>query len=805
MNNWKSYLPHIISLVVILTINVMYFFPQFEGKVVQQGDIISVKAMGRESVVYNEKSDNPTLWTNSMFGGMPTFQISAPNRGNKLSIIDKTISLGFKAPTATFLLGMFAFYISMILLGLNPWLSLLGALLFGLSTNNMILYEAGHTSKIRAIMTSAPIIVGLILTFRKKYLLGGLIFGIALGLNLYANHVQMSYYLAITLLILVLIYFVSAIKNGAILDFFKSSAILLIGTLLALGSSASRIWTTYEYSQDTMRGKPILEVTSDTITSSSQVDGLEYNYAMQWSNGNLDLLSSFIPKVAGGSSGEWLDKDSPLAKKVGSRKPLQAPTYYGSLPFTSGPSYFGAVAFFLFLFGAFVVKGRFKWWLVAGTVLTLLLSMGKNFELLNRFMFDYFPMYNKFRTPNSVLSITVVFIPILAILGLSEIIKSDKKESYIKSLYISAGILGGISLFLILLGSSFIDFESAGDARYKEIADVLLEQRQSMLSSSSLRTLFLVLLSAGAIWLYLKDKIGNTILISIIGVLGVLDLLIIDKGYLGSDSFVSERNYKNNFEPRPVDQQILADPDPHYRVYDATLNDPYQNASPSYHHKMIGGYHAAKLQRIQDVIDKHLSKGNMEVFNMLNTKYFIVPGEGDNLRANLNPAARGNAWFVNKVVVVDNANAEIDSLTNFDSTQKAFVHKEFQSYVQNISLTDSVSNIKLTSYHPDKLTYDANVGNGEQLAVFSETWYGPDKGWQAYIDEKPVDHIRVNYLLRALKIPQGKHNITFEFKPKSYYTGEMISLVSSLILLLSMIGYIVYSFMNKNKLSKDNA
>lgn len=782
-DNLKKFIPHLISLAIILAVSMFYFLPQMSGKVMKQGDLVQVGGMAKEIVDYNKKGEGPALWTNSMFGGMPSYQINTPS-GKVMGYVYKTLTLGFNRPIGVFILGMIMFYITMLILGINHWLALIGSLFFGFTTNSLILFEAGHSSKLNVIMFSPGIIGGLILTYRKNYLFGAALFTISLALNVHSNHIQMSYYLALCLVILVITYFISAVMKKDVLSFFKSSGILLICSILALAASAGRLWTTYEYAEDTMRGKPILEAKAGQEKSSSTVEGLDYDYATQWSNGIGDLFASFIPRVVGGGSTEKVGKNSPFAKAVGSRKTVLAPTYFGSLPFTSGPIYFGAIVFFLFVFGAFAASGRMKWFIVISVVATLLLSMGKNFDPIHRLIYDLVPLYNKFRTPNSILSITSVLIPMLAILVLSQLTKSENKEKYLMPLYISTGLLGGICLILWLMGGNFFDFALESDKQYGEIASILEEQRSSMMATSCMTSLFLILLTAGVLFFYIKSKISNKILLLVIGLFGIGDLINVGLRYVSHDDFIGKKNSEKEYEPRMVDNQILQDKDPYYRVYDASVNT-FNNAMTSYHHKTIGGYHAAKLQRYQDIIDNHISKNNMKVLDMLNTKYFIVPtGQDKPPMVQQNPGALGNAWFIKNAIIVENANAEIDSLNSFDPKIDAVVHKEFSDYVKGIAAADSSSNIKLTSYSPVKLEYDANVSNGNQLAVFSDIWYGPNKGWTASIDGVQTEFIRANYLLRALKIPAGKHKITFEFKPKSYFNGEKISMIASLIVIL---------------------
>ncbi len=793
--DFKSTYTYLIPVILIVLVNILYFLPQFEGKVVRQGDIIQHVGMSKEATDYREKTGEEALWTNAMFGGMPTYQISAKPKNNLLTYVEKTMSLYIGRPAGYFIAGMIGFYALMLLLGVSPWLSLLGAFLFGFTTNSLTLFEAGHNSKLMAIMTSAPVIAGVLLLFKEKYLLGAAVFGVALGVNIGANHPQMTYYLAICMILLVIIQLVKSVKSGQLASFGKAVGIMSVVAILSVGSSASKLWTTYEYTKETMRGGQILKADPNASVNANATGGLEWDYAMQWSNGLGDVLAIFIPKVVGGGSGEWLDGKSSLGKAVGQRQPFQFGTYFGSLPFTSGPAYFGVVAFFLFVLGLFVVKGEIKWWILGAVLFTILLSMGKHFEILNRLMFDYFPMFNKFRAPSSILSVTAIFIPILGVLALSDILKADNKEQYIKPLLISSSILGGISLFLWIAGGSFFDFNAPGDEQYAQIKDAVIDQRAGMVASSALRSLMFVLIVAGALLAFLKDKINQTVLVALISVLGLFDLVQIGKGYLDKKDFVSKSTYKSEFEPRQVDTQILQDKDPNLRVLDATINT-FNSASTSFYHKTIGGYSAVKMQRYQDLIERHISQNNIEVFNMLNTKYFIIKGQDGNPTSQRNPAALGNAWFVNNIKMVPNANAEIDSLNGFDPAGDAIIHEEFKDYVSGLKPSKNGS-ITLTTYSPNKIEYESNT-EGEQLAVFSEIWYGPNKGWQAYIDGKAVDHIRANYVLRALKVPSGKHTIVFEFKPKAYYLGETISLICSGIL-LALLGLVIFKAFRKDE------
>lgn len=796
----KKSLPHIIAVLAILIVNVIYFLPQFQGKKLEMGDITAHRGMSEESTSYRAETGEEALWTNSMFGGMPTYNISTRHQNNVTQYISRVMSFFIGGTAGVFILGMLSFYICLIVLGVNSWVSLIMAITFGFSTSNLMLVGAGHMTKVRSIMASAPIIAGVLLTMKGRYWLGGSIFTLFLGMSVMANHPQMVYYLGLALSLYMIFAAVEAVQKGTLPQFAKGVGILIICSIIALGASATKLMPTYEYGKQTMRGNPILTADSSAPKTSSSVSGLDYDYAMGWSGGSLDVLSIFIPYAAGGGTVEELSKDSKFAKITGQRKNVSAPTYFGSLPSTAGPYYFGAIVFFLFLFGALIVPGKFKWWLVTGTIFTLLISMGKNFEYLNQPLFDYFPLFNKFRTPNSVLSITGILLVILAGLGFNEVLKRKDKESLIKPLFIAIGGVAGFSVLFGLIGPSMISFESAYDARMggeQRIIDALYDDRAGLLSSSAFRTAGFVLAAGLLVFAYLKEKIGQYIMIGLVGLLAVADQTLISKNYFGGN-YVSERKYDNKFVERPADKQILADKDIHYRVQDFTV-DTYNTASTSYFHKTIGGYHAAKLQRIEDVKVRHLANrsqqnpyGNQAVLNMMNAKYFIVPTGENTSAAQQNSAALGNAWFVNNIKMVPNANAEIDALNGFDPASTAVVHQEFSDYVSGLS-PNKQGSIELTKYTPNTLEYSSNTPS-DQLAVFSEVWYGPDLGWEAFIDDQPVDHIRVNYLLRGLKVPAGQHTIRFNFNPSTYHTGKLISLISSILLLLlvGIAGYKIY-------------
>ncbi len=798
----KKGTPHFIACLIFLLVSGIYFTAQIEGKVEKSHDIVSARANLQEIKKYEKETGVKPLWTNTLFGGMPTYQIDSAQPSNLTKYVEKASRLFISRPIGMFFAAMFIFYIMLVLLGVNSWLSLIGALAFGLTTNNFILYGAGHVTKVNAIIHLGLITAGVLLAFRKKYLLGGLVFAVGLALDLYANHIQMTYYFFLTLLIYGIIELVKHIMEKDMASFGKAVMYLAIGGLLAIGSSSGKLWTTYEYSKDTMRGDPILAVDASAPKTSSNSSGLEYGYATNWSNGWMDLVAGFIPGIVGGGG----------------------LTYWGkNIDGTAGPAYYGAVIYFLFIFGLLMVRGPVKWWLLGGVLLISLISLGKNF-FLHRFLYDFFPLFNKFRTPNSALSVVAFLVPILGVLALDDVLKGKvSKEKILQALYISGGVMAGLCLFYALAGSSFFDFSYPKDDLYAQSYNINMtavkKQRAAMMSEDSWRSLGLILAAAALLWLFLKSKINKTILLAGLGILVVGDLWTVDKGYLNNDNFVNASEYKKDISPRPVDTKILADKDPNYRIFDisgglsSAVNSSKTTSTASYYHKNVGGYHPAKLQRYQDMLDRHiLPEGQrlintlqqaksmddidkvlpgLHVLNMLNTKYIIANNESPIP----NRSAYGNAWFVESYKLVNTPNEEIDGISGIDPTQVAILNKEFSDYIASLNIQKNGS-IKLTDYKPDHLIYASN-STSDQLAVFSEVWYGPNKGWQAYIDGNPVDHIRVNYILRGLIIPAGQHTIEFKFNPRSYAIGSMISLICSLLIILGLLGYIGYSYRKK--------
>ncbi|MFC2097908.1 YfhO family protein, partial [Bacteroidota bacterium] len=763
-------------------------------------------------------------WTNSAFGGMPSYQIKTGKSNNIFYYLFRVFKLflpGYSAaPLFLYLLG---FYILLITLKLNRWLALAGAIAFAFSSYHIIILPAGHVNKTYAIAYMAPIIAGIILTFRKRYVLGGILTTIALGLEITSNHFQITYYLGMMILIYLIFQFFYEYKKKELNHFFKSCAILFIALILAVLPNLTGLWTTYEYSKETTRGK------SELITDEeNQTSGLDKDYATGWSYGVAETMNLFIPNFRGGSSGGELSKKSNFyddLRKNNVQNPdqyiKQVPLYWGAQPGTSGPNYIGAVSIFVFILGLFLFKGRFKWWLLSSTILAILLAWGKNFMPFSSFFFDYFPGYNKWRVVSTTLIIANFAIPLLALLTLKKIFEEKfDKELILKTLKNTFYVVGGIALLFALfpgMGGDFIGRESNG---FENFSDSLQLDRRHLLSVDAFRSFVFVSLTAGLLFAFLKGYIKKQYIYFGFIFLFLADMWMVDRRFLNEEKFVNRRSV-NKISASPANLEILKDKDPNYRVM--SINNPFNNGTTSYFHKAIGGYHGAKLGRYQELIDDYLYNSYVNIFNlfapgnasyirldsllsnqkalnMLNTRYLII-------RPNMpvrNQHALGNVWFVNNYQIVDNANDELAGISNIDPGKTAVIDKRFSAQLENIpvSTEDSLSNgqISLTLYRPNHLTYKSS-SKTDRLAVFSEIYYS--KGWNAYIDNNKVDHLRANYVLRALSIPAGDHTIEFKFEPRSYAIGQAVSLIFSILVFLLIIGTIVYSFIGKKNIKTE--
>lgn len=782
----------ILAIAIFLALNFIYFSPVLEGKTIQQDDVESIKDGFSEIREYKKETGRYALWSNAMFSGMPTYLMWLGYPANVAGHILDGYNKILPNPIGTVFLYLIGFFILLRSLGMNVWLSILGSIAFAFSSYNFIIISAGHTNKAIVIGLFAPTVAGVLMAYRGKYLSGGVITALALALQIRANHYQMSYYLAIAILIYVIVELVYSFKEKTISNYIKASVAMLAAVILAIGINLTPLMLIEEYSHYTIRGKSEL-----TLSKDINKDGLSKDYAFEYSYGINESLSFLIPNVLGGSSAGALTKDSETFKYLqkggvpnATQIIKQLPLYWGEQAFTAGPVYFGAIVMFLFVFGLFLVKGKYKWWIFISFLLTLMLSWGKHFETLSYIFFDYVPMYNKFRAVSSILTVTSLLIPLLAAMAIKEMLDSKvTKEEVFKSLRNSFIITAGLTFVLAVVPSlvgSFVneakDQQVFGQA-YKQIIDSIAQDRSNMLRSDAFRSFFFIFLAAALIFAYIKNKVKANVLVIAIAALILVDMWSVDKRYLNNDKFVKKsKKVEVEAVPDATDQQILQDKDLYYRVYNLTVN-PFTDASTSKFHKSIGGYHAAKMKRYQELIEYHISKGNMSVLNMLNTKYLIGQDQqtGQKL-VQLNDQACGNAWYVSEIKYVANADSEITALTNFNAKTTAIVDERFKENLTGLNVVaDSSANIRLTRYSPDTLAYESNA-SAEGFVVFSDIYY--EKGWNAYVDGEKVPHVRVNYVLRGMKVPAGKHAIEFRFEPEKYYLGEKVSLASSVILVL---------------------
>jgi hypothetical protein len=797
--SFKQVLPYLAAVAIFVVISLTYFSPLLEGKKLKQSDITQFLGMSKEISDFRDATGEEALWTNSMFGGMPAYQISVQYKGNVLRYLDQLMQLYLPQPAGMVFLYMIGFYILLLVLKVDKWLAIAGAIAFAFSSYLFIIFEAGHNSKAHAIGYMAPVLAGIIMTYRGRYLAGGILAAVALSLELLTNHLQITYYLMLVSGVFVITELISSIREKRLPGFAKATGVLIIASIFAVASNITNIWATYEYGKETIRGKT--ELTSE---KSNRTSGLDKDYATGWSYGKMETMTLLIPNFYGGSSQGELSETSNTykalkANNIGdnqAQKVIKAlPLYWGTQPGVSGPVYIGAIIMFLFIFALFVVDNKYKWWLLAATILSILLAWGKNFMPFTNFFLHYVPGYNKFRAVSMTLVMAELCIPLLAILGLQKAFSGEMdKKKLIKYLFYSLGIAGGISLIFALAGSSMFDFISPSDEQYKSyfpdwLITALREDRATLLSADAFRSLAFIVLAGAAIWAMVNQKIKKPVFFTTIILLILIDMWSVNRRYINNDSFVRKSVAAVPFQPSGADQIIMKDKDPNFRVFNQSVGNPFADASTSYFHKSLGGYHGAKLRRYQELIDYQLVKGNMNVYNMLNTKYFIVPDEqGGQPQMQINMQAMGNAWFVNNAHMVNNADEEINELTNFVPAETAVYDKRFEGQVKGHMISkDSLATIVLTDYKPNHLTYKSESSK-EQLAVFSEIYY--DKGWNAFIDGKQAPYFRADYVLRAMIVPAGSHTIEFKFEPTVYKTGEKIAYASSILLVLLALGSI---------------
>lgn len=804
--NFKKITPYIIAVLSFIIVSLVYFSPVLQGKKILQSDIVQFTGMSKEIQDYREKYGEEPYWTDSAFGGMPAFQVSTLFPNDYIKKLDDIIRF-LPHPAGYLFLYFLSFFVLMMVLKVDWKLAVFGSIAFGFSTYLIVILGVGHNAKAHAIGYFPLVLAGVLLVFQKRYVSGFILTTLASALEITAGHVQMTYYLFFVLFFLGISEFINSLKNKELNHFAKSVVILIFSAILAVGMNANHLLPTREYAKESTRSKSELTINPDG-SPKEITGGLDKDYITEYSYGILETFDLFIPRFMGGGNAEDIGKDSETYKLLkgkisyGDAKNFvaHAPMYWGTQPIVAAPAYIGAVLIFLFVLGIFLVSGRQKIWLLASMILALLLSWGKNLNFLTDFFIDYFPIYNKFRAVSSIQVILEFTIPVLAILGLHQLLFNKEIEPYRKekAVLYAVSITGGVALFFVLFGGSFFHFESPLDADYEKMipgfADALIQDRKHLLFTDSIRTLILVLLSAGTLWLFVKNKLKSITVIVIVGLLMIYDGFSVAKRYVNKEDFVRPSLVMHPFEKSNVDEAILQDTT-HYRVANFTVN-PLNDGSTSYFYNSIGGYHAAKPRRYQELFEYQIANGNYEVLDMLDTKYIIVAGENGEKQVQINDNAYGNAWFTHDIEWVKNADEEIKALDSLHKN-KAVINEVFENLVpKTVQTPDSTAQISLQSYKPNQLIYRSETQK-EQLALFSEMYY--PHGWIATIDGKSAPIFRANYVLRALVIPSGNHEIIFKFEPEIIHKGGKISLISFIVFLVLMLGSLFYYFKTKLK------
>lgn len=855
--NFKKIIPHIIAIVSFIAISFVFFSPVMEGKKLFQSDMAQFDGASKELHDYEKASGEGANWANAMFSGMPSYQIAFPQSNNIFNTIAPPLTLWNRNFDAgIFFIMMLGFYVFMCSMGAKPLISAFSALIYALGSYNVIIITVGHITKAWAMAMIAPILAGMILVFKRKYISGIIIFTLSLGLQIYFNHIQITYYTLIAALILGMTYLIYAIKEKQIKNFALSCGALIIAAVIAVMPNSSHLAINAEYAKYTMRGGSELSIKANDNANNNK-KGLTIDYAYAWSYGVGETLTMLIPDFRGGGSSDnrWESLSENRLQEIQSTQPAQAShpqinqvvnqyagsTYWGEQPFTAGTVYFGAIVIFLSLLGFLLIKGAERWWLLFATIVSILMSWGNNFMILNEFLFNHLPLYNKFRTPSMILVIANVTLVITAFLGLKEFfnkeIDNNKKTT---SLFISGGIVGGFCLLCALLPDLFASFTSSQDSVFETMLgnsfiQALYEDRKSAFTSDALRSFIFIAIAFVSLFLFAKDKLKKEIIvIVIIGIASVIDLWQVDKRYISNDNY--KKPYELEIQSTPALETIKADVEAkninHYRVHNMAVNT-FNDASTSFYVPSIGGYHGAKLQRYQDIISFHLTNPNyvqkdlndtsllktnqirqffytyqqqikcpnLQVLNMLDTKYFILPVGQEGGTAIENPEACGAAWFVENIKTVNTADEEILALNDFNPQHTAILNKEFASQLQNkdFSNADQQATIALQespNKNPDLKIYKTKSTTA-QLCVFSEIYY--KEGWKAYIDGKKAPILRANYVLRALEVPAGEHTIELRCEPDTLKTFNIINLIGSILIVIFVIGAIALPFIKKRK------
>jgi Bacterial membrane protein YfhO len=804
-NLLKPTIPHVVAIIIFVVISVIYFYPVLEGKVINANDSTVAANSSKEIIDFRAKYGEEPLWTNSMFGGMPAYLISTRYSSNIIRYAHVILTI-FKLPIASIFLTMLGFYILLLIFKVEWRLAIAGAIVYGLSTYFFFILEAGHNSKALTISYMAPMIGGIYYSYRHNAIKGALITTFFLALEILTSHPQITYYSLLCILIFIIIEFIFSVREKRITAFFKSSVILIFPVLLSIGLNFNSLYTIYEYGEYSTRGKT--DLVDNNLENSP---GMDKAYITHWSYGIDETLTLLIPNFKGGASIPF-DRTSKtitaLRKNNAGQYATQFRQYWGTQPYTGGPIYVGAIIMFLFILGLIIIKGPVKWWLLAATILSIMLAWGKNFMPLTNFFLDYFPGYNKFRAVTTTLVIAEFCIPLLGILALRDIFNGTvEKKNAFKGIKIAFGITGGLTLLFVLfpgLAGSFLSpVEQQGEFP-AWLSSALIADRTDLLRSDAFRSFLLILLGTAVVLGFYFQKLKKEYAIGLLALLFLTDMWFVDKRYLNADNFVRKEAKVKQAAPSVADNYILED-ESYYKVLNLTVS-PFNDATTSLYHSSIGGYHGAKLMRYQELIDSSLisnitliqSAGSnvksiedfQDVFkgtnalNMLNTKYVIYSQDAPPL---VNQNALGNAWFVETPVFVDNANGELAGVNKINPSNEAVIDKTFKDLVTKSSYPGSEGDkIELKSYEANELVYSSSTKE-ERLVLFSDIYY--PAGWESYIDDKESKYFRANYVLRAMVIPAGEHEIRFIFNPSSYRIGNKISTASSVLLIIITLGY----------------
>ena len=831
----KKALPHIIAIAVFLIVSVVYCRPTLQGKVVSQSDVLQWKEMAQQSFEYKDKFGHFPLWTESTFSGMPAYTIAMDSQsGFSFSYLAYLLSWGLPQPISFFFIACLCFYLLMVVLKVNPWVGVLASLAYAYCSYDPVIIVTGHITKMEAISYAPGLLAALFLLFQRRWLWGTCLLALFVAFQLQSQHLQIVYYTFLSMGLLTVFYLANAFRLGEWRPALIAIGLAAIAVAIGYATSTVSTMPVQEYTKETMRGGRT-ELTNGNSKLESKT-GLSVDYAFQWSYGVWETLTLVVPDIYGGGSANNLEigDNSKLAERMSEE--LSAPedtgiqfangyAYWGSLPFTTGTVYIGAVICFLAILGFVFLRDWTRWWLLSVIVVGILLSWGKNFAILNDFLFDHFPFYNKFRAPSTALFMPQLAVPVLVALGLNYLLTTKENAVELWKKFKTASFVTG-GLLVVLIGFYFMaSYQGEGDTRLKDrfiqmktqqlsqgrqggqdtqpqaiatgnaLMKGLQADRQTMYGSDLLRSIVLIVLAAALVAFYLKGRIRQPVLLAGLLVLSSYDLLAVAGRYLNQDSYVEQADFDSSITPSAADQQIKNDPDKNFRVLDESGGDPFADAKASYFHNSVGGYSPAKLGLYQDLIDNQLSKGNMQVYDMLNTKYFIQPDQRTGQpAARLNPGAFGPCWLVKAIHYVKDGNEEMKALDSVNVKDTAIIQQRFASLVKEGPVPDSTASIRLEENLNDKIIYKSSAKTN-QFAVFSEIYY--DKGWDAFIDGQKADYLRVDYVLRGMSIPAGDHTIEFRFEPKSYITGNRIAVLGSVFIYLLLIIAIIVSVRKK--------